>query len=797
MKKIAVVYLARLHEGFAAFETFAEAYRRYPAGEQHDLYIICKGFKKPGEFAAISAIFTGIDHQRIAMDDDIGLDIHAYREAARRIDNEYICCLNTFTTMRTDNWLAKLWSNMAKPGVGMVGASGSFESLYSSYKVINFVSWAASVPARFDNTLARAFAWILNPVSRITVLATRSKYLRLRRMIGDTVSNRPPVSELQRQYPALWASLLSHDGGFCTNFRDFPHFPNPHLRSTAFMVRKADFLAVPLTDKGKIACCRFESGPDGISMRMLTRGQDILVVGADGVGYSMEQWPTCGAFRSGDQSNLLAIDNQTGAYGKFSEEEKTAHRIMTWGGYAPDIAPDVDLYGTSFGRETSLSERCLEFGPSPRAKHERLFSIAIPTHNRLDLVLDAIKTVSRQNYSNWEIVVFDNCSKEPVADAINALNDPRIRSARSEKFLPVTESWNNAINMAKGDFVTMVGDDDGIAPGYFERMNYLIERFDDADLIFTNLYQFMHPGVVPGKREGYVADLQMADFFADRDYPFVVDASTIRQSVNNSLHMRRSFMFNMPAFCCSKDLLDRMRIDGQVLHSPFPDYYFANLALEFARKVVAEPRPMAFQGVSKVSFGFTMMNAKIDDGFKTLNHDVGNDNIYADVAKHLLPGSRYNSEYIVTMAYLAQVLKDKSRQVDFDHYRKIQIWQYLQTQTSLFKWMRTEKGREIWTLLSNAEKSWAIKANTIRILAQRYPKYWATAAQRLARDASQYLFEVKQIQYRLGDHVTLADVFSDLENGAFVEPVAINSIALTLTDEIPVVKPLQELLTTE
>ena len=85
MKKIAVVYLARLHEGFAAFETFAEAYRRYPAGEQHDLYIICKGFKKPGEFAAIGAIFTGIDHKTIAVEDDVGLDIHAYREAARRM----------------------------------------------------------------------------------------------------------------------------------------------------------------------------------------------------------------------------------------------------------------------------------------------------------------------------------------------------------------------------------------------------------------------------------------------------------------------------------------------------------------------------------------------------------------------------------------------------------------------------------------------------------------------------------------------------------------------------------------
>lgn len=764
-KKIAVVYLARLNEGFPAFEAFAEAYRRHPAGEQHDLYIICKGFNKPGELAAIGAIFTGIDHKTIIVEDDIGLDIHAYREAALEIQNEYICCFNTFTLVRSDDWLAKLWANMSKPGVGMVGASGSFESLYSSFKVVSFVSWAVGIPAKLNSTLARSFAWIINPISRVTVLATQSKYLRLRRMIGDAIGKRPSILELQKKFPAVWANAISYDGGFPSNFRDFPHFPNPHLRSTAFMVSRADFLDVQLIDKSKIACCRFESGPDGISLKMLRQGKELLMVGADGVGYSLDQWPTCGAFRSGDQSNLLAVDNQTAAYDRYSEPEKHAHRVMTWGGYAPDLTPDIEIYGTSFGRRTSLADRCLEFTAPPKAKRQPLFSIAIPTHNRLDLVLDAIKTVTQQNYDNWEIVVFDNCSREPVAAAINALGDPRIRSERSDEFLPVTESWNNAINMAKGDFVTMVGDDDGIAPRYFERMNELIERFEEPDLIFTNLYQFMHPGVVPGRREGYVADLPMADFLADADYPFVIDADTIRRSVDNSLHMRRSFMFNMPAFCCSKDLLDRMRIGGNVMHSPFPDYYFANLAFELAKKVVAEPRRMAFQGVSKVSFGFTMMNAKVDDGFKKLNHDVGKDKIYSDVSKYLLPGSRYNSEYIVTMAYVAQVLGDNSRQPDFDHYRKIQIWQNLEKQTSISKWMRTESGAEIWAKLSGREKLWAVKANLIRLLGRRHPKFWARSAEKLAADTSAYLFHAKQANYSKGDHTSLPEVFSDLESG--------------------------------
>ncbi len=765
MSKIAVIYLARLHEGYPAFEAFADSYRAHPAGEPHDLIVVCKGFTKPGEFAAVSAIFTGIDHTIIAVADDIGMDLHAYQEAARQIKNDYVFCLNTFSRLRVNNWLAKLWSNMSRPGVGMVGATGSYESLHSSIKALEFLVYSLRQPARFNSQVNRDFAWMLPIFDQFTLRATQSKQLRVRRFIGDIVRNRIPISQLLEHMPTVWSTAINHIGGH-RYFRDIPMFPNPHIRSNGFMVRRKDLLATPLPDKSKFSCCLFESGPRGLSISLLNKGLDLIVVGADGTGYSMDQWPTCQAFRSGDQSNILVADNQTEAFDRFSKEVNRTHRIMTWGGYDPEFEDDVELFGVHFPKKSSLDERIADFKPTPKPKRKPLISIAIPTHNRLDLVLDAIRTVTHQNYNNWEIVVFDNASKAAIEPAIRALDDPRIRCERSEEFLPVTASWNRAINMAKGEYVTMIGDDDGIAPGYFERISYLIDRFDSPDLVFSNLYQFMHPGVMPHIRQGYVASLQMADFL-EGDQPFVLDTKTIRRSVDNSLQMRRSFMFNMPAFCCSRALLERMRVDGQVLHSPFPDYYFANIALELAEKVVAEPKPLAFQGVSKVSFGFTLLNKKTDEGFKVLNYEISDDVQYRQVSKYFLPGSRYQTEYIITMAYVAKMLGDPSRQPDFQHYRKVQIWEYLKSQSSLLRWMHKGKGRELWGMLSGEEKRWAFLSNVIYKLSLKYPRYLGQSGRRIDRAASDQLHENPQTIYRVGEHVTLFDVYQELEDGPF------------------------------
>lgn len=413
------------------------------------------------------------------------------------------------------------------------------------------------------------------------------------------------------------------------------------------------------------------------------------------------------------------------------------------------------------------------------AARQRLFSIVIPTHDRLPILLDSLKTIIGQDYDNWEVFVFDNASHEPVADALAALGDARIHCARSDEFLPVTASWNRAIDMARGEYVTLIGDDDGLAPGFFGHINALVEQFDEPDLIFSSLLQFIHPGVNPVRSAGYVADLPMADFLEGRSAPFVLEARLARKAVDDSLALRRSFMFNMSAFTAHRSLIARIRQDGVVFLSPFPDYYFANVAFDAANKIVAEPGFLAFQGVSGTSFGFTLLNNRTDDGFKVLNHDVERDAIYKELLPNLLPGPRYNSEYVVTMNYVAKMTNRDQRQIDMKRYRRIQILHTIRQKTNFKDWIRSSEGRAFMKSLSLFEKSWVFMFKVWVVLFKKLEKFesrrvsvFSRAARGVSRTATRstaslYRWAPIQNIYHEGKYTNLSDVFFDLRDGVF------------------------------
>jgi glycosyltransferase involved in cell wall biosynthesis len=704
MDNIGVFYLARLAEGFEVYERFAKSYLEHPAGRDHELVVIAKGFKRKTEFAALAQIFKGLPHQITTVDDDIGQDIQSYKTAAARYPYQLMCFMNTFTVLLADDWLKKLSTAMSSD-VGMVGASGSFESIYNSWQAITRAHFHITRPGAYDSEIVKAFNWVMDVWSQPTLLASRSRYRRLRRWVGDMKRKRPPFTvETIEIHRAAFFNLLGKNGS-SRHLDSFPYFPNPHIRSNVFLVRREDFLRMPLK-KGtdKMNACLFESGQNGMSRRFLERGQKLLVVGANGKAYDIPEWPTCGGFRSGDQANLLATDNQTTAFDRMTVGDRQTHLTITWGAYLPGGRDS--LLGVKFDALRPLSDfsnlsvKWKEPGP--------LLSIVIPTHNRRELVLDAIKTVTDQQYANWELAVFDNASSEPLASAIAALKDKRIRYGRSDPKLAVTDSWNSAIEMASGEYVTLIGDDDGLVPGYFERVADLIERFDRPDAIFSTLYQFFHPAVLPGHPLGMIRSLPTASFFCDRDYPFLLDKQERKKQVDGSLKVRRTFMFNMPAFTVRRDFLESLRRNGRILHPPFPDYYFANLIFEKAERLVADPRPLAFQGVSRPSFGFTLLNKKTEDGFKVLGHEVDRDDD-PEAFKHLLPGPGYQTQYILTMSRVASEIADPARKPDFGRYRAIQIFGQLKEDGFPANWKGTTVGSQFWKTMTSTEKRWASK----------------------------------------------------------------------------------------
>jgi hypothetical protein len=121
----------------------------------------------------------------------------------------------------------------------------------------------------------------------------------------------------------------------------FPRFPNVHLRSNSFCLRRDFFVncTANLRIKEKLDAFLFESGPYSITAQILKAKQRVAIVGRDGRAYGPRWWPFSGTFRQGSQSNLLVADNVTRAYGEAELSEKIRLASITWGPYLNEDHP--------------------------------------------------------------------------------------------------------------------------------------------------------------------------------------------------------------------------------------------------------------------------------------------------------------------------------------------------------------------------------------------------------------------------------------------------------------------------
>ena len=91
-------------------------------------------------------------------------------------------------------------------------------------------------------------------------------------------------------------------------------------------------------------------------------------------------------------------------------------------------------------------------------KDNPLISIYMPTWNRQQLAIRAIKSVLRQDYSNWEMIIVDDCSTswEQLQQYVSALNDPRITYIHNDINSGACAVRNQAIMLAQGEYITVM-----------------------------------------------------------------------------------------------------------------------------------------------------------------------------------------------------------------------------------------------------------------------------------------------------------------------------------------------------
>ncbi|HWF26591.1 MAG TPA: glycosyltransferase [Solirubrobacteraceae bacterium] len=241
-------------------------------------------------------------------------------------------------------------------------------------------------------------------------------------------------------------------------------------------------------------------------------------------------------------------------------------------------------------------------------------SVLLPTRDRLEYLRLAIATVRRQDSPEWEIVISDNASREDIGGYVAALDDPRIVYSRSDDFVPVTENWNRALAMASGDYVVMLGDDDGLLPGYVRGIAELVEMFDRPELIYTGAVVLTYPGVTPDSPDGQLMSANYASFLRGREAPFVLSPVVARSMVGHAMRFRLRYGFNMQFAVVSRTLTERLTPHGPFFQSAFPDYYAMNACFLNARLITVDPRHRVVIGVTPKSYGFYHQNRREAEG---------------------------------------------------------------------------------------------------------------------------------------------------------------------------------------
>lgn len=110
---------------------------------------------------------------------------------------------------------------------------------------------------------------------------------------------------------------------------------------------------------------------------------------------------------------------------------------------------------------------------------QELVSIITPIYNGEKFIEETIISVKKQTYTNWEMIIVDDCSKDNSEKIIKKLaeSDERIKYFRLDKNSGVANARNTALKISKGRFAAFLDADDLWLPEKLEKqIDFMLEH---------------------------------------------------------------------------------------------------------------------------------------------------------------------------------------------------------------------------------------------------------------------------------------------------------------------------------
>ena len=253
---------------------------------------------------------------------------------------------------------------------------------------------------------------------------------------------------------------------------------------------------------------------------------------------------------------------------------------------------------------------------------QKRFSVIIPTREGTYTLRSTLQTCLAQDFEDCEIVVSDNHSSPATKQVVDDLADHRIKYVRTPRPLAMTDSWEFAVAQASGEYITLLGDNDGLLLHALPEIDRIIRMLNTKILRWESVcynwpdlpvqeYASANELLIPLKQTNYYHPIHRR-----RSRPMILAAANARISYAQLPMIYASAIHH--------SMIRRLRDQtGRVFRTRYPDVYSSFAFGHLAGTYHSVDAPMNINALSGKSTGVACLYLKgrspIAREFQTLN----------------------------------------------------------------------------------------------------------------------------------------------------------------------------------
>ena len=125
-----------------------------------------------------------------------------------------------------------------------------------------------------------------------------------------------------------------------------------------------------------------------------------------------------------------------------------------------------------------------------------LVTVYIPCGDYGRFLKQSVESVFTQLYTNWELIIIDDCSSDETVKIIKNFkkNDSRIKLSINKKNLGLAASLNIALRKAKADFIARADADDINLNERLQKQYYYLINNQNIDIVGTGAWLLNREG---------------------------------------------------------------------------------------------------------------------------------------------------------------------------------------------------------------------------------------------------------------------------------------------------------------